>query len=155
MRLTHFTNFALRSLMFAAMHDDRLVRVAEIAQAFNISKAHITKCVHRLGQWGYLENVRGRHGGFRLAKPANRISVGEIVRLTEDTLELVECFNDQTNTCPLIAHCRLSRAFQRALRAFLDELDALSIADMTANKSELVEALLHSPKKSNNEYQFS
>lgn len=141
MRLTQFTNFALRSLMFAAMNPDRLVQVPEIARAFNVSKAHLTKCVHNLGQWGYLENVRGRNGGFRLAKPANLITVGEIVRLTEDTLELVECFNDQTNTCPLISQCRLSRTFKRALALFMAELDSVTIEEIVRNKKLLINLL--------------
>ena len=133
MRLTTYTNYALRTLMFAALHDDRLTRAQEIADAFGISKAHLNKCIYQLGQWGYLQNVRGRSGGFRLAKPASEITIGEIVRRTEDTLELVECFNPETNTCPLMRMCRLSKTFQRAMKHFMDELDSITIADIAAN----------------------
>lgn len=142
MRLTTFTNYALRTLMFAAMKPNgELSRAQEIASAFGISKAHLNKCIYQLGQWGYLENVRGRGGGFRLAKPASEISIAEIVKRTEDTLELVECFNPQTNTCPLVNACRLSRALQRALAAFLQELEGITIADVVANRSALMPLL--------------
>jgi Rrf2 family nitric oxide-sensitive transcriptional repressor len=141
MRLTSYTNYALRTLMVAAIRDGELATVQEVAQAFGISKAHLVKCVHQLGIWGYLENVRGRNGGFRLAIPASRITVGEIVRRTEDDLDLVECFNPSTNTCPLIGLCRLSDAFRRACLAFLDVLDKITIAEMAANPLELTWAL--------------
>jgi len=141
MRLTTFTNYALRTLMYAALNGERLTRSQDIATAFGISKAHLNKCVYQLGQWGYLENVRGRGGGFRLARPAAEITVGEIVRLTEDTLELVECFNVDTNTCPLRSMCRLSRTFQRALARFMDELDGITIADVVANREALMPLL--------------
>ena len=137
MRLTMFTNYALRTLMFAAMKRDELSRAQEIADAFGISKAHLNKCIHQLGQWGYLENVRGRGGGFRLAKPAGAITIAEIVRRTEDTLELVECFNPETNSCPLQPMCRLSRTFQRALARFMDELEGITIADVVSNRKAL------------------
>ena len=137
MKLTNFSNYAMRSLMFAEMHQHRLVQVQEVASAFNISKTHLVKCVHQLGQWGFIESVRGRNGGFRLARPAEKIFVGQVIRKTEDTLELVECFNDQTNSCPLISQCKLSRALKTAMAAFLAELDALSLADITDNKMQL------------------
>lgn len=145
MRLTSFTNYALRTLMVAAMRGDRLVTCQEVADAFGISRAHCVKCVHQLGQWGYLENIRGRSGGFRLARPADTILVGEVVRRTEDSLELVECFNAVTNTCPLMEACRLSRTFKRALAAFLAVLDEVTIADVVANRGELIGLLQAAP----------
>jgi len=141
MRLSVFSNYALRTLMYAAMRDEQLCRSRDIATAFGISKPHMTKCVHQLGQWGYLENVRGRSGGFRLAKPASTITVGEIIRRTEDTMDLVECFAPATNTCPLIQICRLSQTFKRALSVFMNELDSVTIADIVANKSSLMPLL--------------
>lgn len=141
MRLTTFTSLALRTLMYAALHEGRLCRAQDMADAFGVSKAHLNKCVYQLGQWGYLENVRGRSGGFRLAIPAAKITVGEIVRKTEDTLELVECFNPQANTCPLIEMCRLSRTFKRALARFMDELDGITIADIVINRAALGDLL--------------
>ena len=142
MRLTTFTTYALRMLMYAAMRGEKLSKTGDIAKAFGISHAHLNKCVYQLGQWGYLENVRGRAGGFRLAKPAHTITVGEVVRCTEDTLDLVECFNADTNSCPLISMCRLSRTWKRAMARFMDELDGITIADVVGNR-EALWPLLH------------
>jgi len=141
MRLTSYSNYALRILMVAAMRRGELVTVQDVAESFGISKAHLVKCVHQLGVWGYLENVRGRSGGFRLAKDAGAITVGEIIRKTEDGLDLVECFNAETNTCPLIDVCRLSTLFKKACQAFLDVLDETTIADMAKNRGEVLSAL--------------
>ena len=141
MRLTSYTNYALRVLMIATMREGQLVTVQEVAEIFGVSKAHLVKCVHQLGLWGYLDNVRGRHGGFRLAKPAKDITVGEIVRKTEDDLNLVECFDAVTNTCPLIGLCGLGKTFKRACNAFLEVLDATTIADISANRTEVLETL--------------
>jgi Rrf2 family transcriptional regulator, nitric oxide-sensitive transcriptional repressor len=141
MRLTSYTNYALRILMVATMREGVLVTVQEVAETFGVSKAHLVKCVHQLGLWGYLENVRGRNGGFRLARPAGEITVGEIVRRTEDDLILVECFDAVTNTCPLIGVCGLGKTFKRACNAFLQVLDTTTIADITTNRAEVLETL--------------
>jgi len=141
MRLTSYTNYALRILMIATMRKGQLVTVQEVADSFRVSKAHLVKCVHQLGLWGYLDNVRGRNGGFRLARPAETITVGEIVRKTEDDLNLVECFDAVTNTCPLIGVCRLGKTFKKACSAFLEVLDATTIADISANEAEVLETL--------------
>ena len=138
MRLTQFSNYALRTLMFAHLHDGRLCQCHEVADTFSISKAHIVKCVHQLGQWEFLECIRGRKGGFRLARPASEISVGQVIRKTEDSLALVQCFHVETNSCPLISGCHLKVALQSAMKNFLAELDALSIEDITLNKSQLL-----------------
>lgn len=137
MHLTAFTNYALRTLMFAALKGDALSQVDEIARAHRIPRSHVVKCVHQLGRWGYLENLRGRGGGFRLARPAANITVGEVVRRTEDGLRLVECFDPASNTCPLCGACELSRGIGRALAAFLAVLDGMSIADIAAERSVL------------------
>ena len=141
MRLTSYTNYALRILMLAAMRGDQLVTVHEVAESFGISTALLVKSVHQLGVWGYLDNVRGRNGGFRLARPAQEITVGEIVRKTEGDFDLVECFDPVTNTCPLIGLCGLGKTFKQACRAFLDVLDGVTIADISANRSEVLGAL--------------
>jgi Rrf2 family nitric oxide-sensitive transcriptional repressor len=141
MRLTSYSNYALRTLMVAAMRDGQLVTVNEVAEIFGISKAHLVKCVHQLGVWGYLDNVRGRNGGFRLARPAQDITVGEIIRKTEEDLDMVECFDAVTNTCPLIGLCNLGKVIKQACRAFLDVLDSVTIADISANRHEVLGAL--------------
>lgn len=141
MRLTQYSNYALRTLMFANLHSDRLCQCQEVADAFNISKAHLVKCVHQLGQWGFIQSVRGRNGGFRLARPAEDITVGAVIRKTEDTLELVECFNSETNTCPLITQCKLNLVLMRAMKRFMEEMDQVTIADITANQRSLLNLL--------------
>jgi Rrf2 family transcriptional regulator, nitric oxide-sensitive transcriptional repressor len=141
MKLTSYTNYALRSLQFAALHAPDLVRVDDVVRVHGLARPHIVKIVHALGQAGYLETVRGRGGGFRLARPADQINVGAVVRLMEGPLDIVECFNPEQNTCPLIGICRLSRALQTATQAFLAVLDDLSIADIAANRGALLDRI--------------
>ncbi len=146
MKLTSYSNYALRTLQMAALRHPRLTTVAMVANAHRLSNSHITKIVHELGQAGFLETVRGRGGGFRLARPAGDITVGEVLRLTEGPIEVVECFNPTTNTCPLFGVCRLSGAINRATRAFFEVLDRVTIADISANRDALLGRLaLHLP----------
>ena len=141
MRLTSYSNFSLRTLMVAAMREPGLSTVQEVAEAFGISRAHLVKCVHQLGQWGYLDNVRGNRGGFRLARPATEISVGEVIRRTEEGFDLAECFDPLESRCPLVGDCRLSVALVRARDVFLAALDGYTIADVTDNDAELMAML--------------
>lgn len=127
--------------MFCALHPGKLTRVEDVANAYGISKAHLLKAARQLGQLGYLENTRGRTGGIRLAKAPADIIIGEVVRRTEGNLELVECFNENTNTCPLIGICKLSRLFHTALQAFLAELDKVTLADMVDDRKGLLKRL--------------
>ncbi len=148
MRLTQYSNFALRTLQFLALRAPEIVTVDDVARAHRISKAHLVKVAYDLSQRGYIETLRGRNGGMRLARNAEDITVGEIIRWTEAPLELVECFNSETNTCPLQGHCHLSRGVQRALRAFLSVLDDLTIADIAINRGTLLGLLDANSKKS-------
>lgn len=141
MRLTSYSNYALRSLQLAALREPGLTRVDEVARAHRLSRAHITKLIHELGRAGLIETVRGRGGGFRLARPADRITVGEVVRLTEGAAGLVECFTPDTNTCPLIGICHLSRKLDEAVRAFFAVLDGVTIADIAGNRVPLLERI--------------
>ncbi|MCL4150850.1 UNVERIFIED_CONTAM: hypothetical protein GTU68_039814, partial [Idotea baltica] len=140
-KLTGYTNYALRSLQLAALRDPVLVRVDDVVKVHGLARPHIVKIVRDLGRAGYLETVRGRGGGFRLARPAAEIVVGDVVRMTEGSLEIVECFNPATNTCPLLGICRLSRALQKATAAFMTVLDDLTIADIAANRDQLNERI--------------
>ena len=107
-----------------------------MAEAFDLPQSHLVKCVHQLGAWGYLETVRGNRGGFRLKRSAASVSIGEVVRRTEDGLSVVECLDPETNTCPLIDRCRMSQVLRRATDAFLDVLDRLTLADVAGNEAE-------------------
>lgn len=138
MKLTSYTNFAMRSLQLAALKAPDLIRVDDVVRVHGLARPHVVKIVHELGQAGYIETQRGRGGGFRLAKPAEEIVVGDVVRLTEGPLHLVECFNPQSNTCPLIGICKLSRALHEATRAFMAVLDDLTLADIASNRDDLL-----------------
>ncbi len=141
MKLTGYTNYALRSLQLAALHAPDLVRVDDVVRIHRLARPHVVKIVYELGKAGYLETRRGRGGGFRLSRPAKEIIVGDIVRLTEGTMDVVECFNPTNNTCPLIGICRLSRKIKQATAAFMTVLDDVTIADITANKNDLLDRI--------------
>ncbi len=132
--------------MYAALKGDELSRDKDIAEAYNISKAHLVKCVHQLGQWGYLDNYRGRNGGFKLAKHPKDITVGEVLRRTEDGFDLVECFVPATSTCPLTGLCELSLTFHKALEAFLEVVDGVTVEDLIVGRKELMQALDLAPE---------
>lgn len=142
MKLTSYSNYALRSLQLAALKAPDLIRVDDVVRVHGLARPHIVKIVHHLGRAGYLETQRGRGGGFRLAKAPDQIIVGDVVRLTEGPLELVECFNPEVNTCPLIGVCKLSRALQKATRAFMAVLDDLTLADIASNRGELLARII-------------
>jgi Rrf2 family transcriptional regulator, nitric oxide-sensitive transcriptional repressor len=131
MQLNTFTDYALRVLVYAAAHPQRRCLTAEVANVFGISRHHVVKVVNELQHLGYVETTRGRTGGFTLAQPPERISVGDVVRRTESAV-IVECFDGQTNTCPLARACGLKGVLAEAFNAFLGVLDGYSIADMVA-----------------------
>jgi len=138
MKLTAYSNYALRCLQLAALKAPALIRVDDVVRVHGLARPHIVKIVHELGRAGLVETQRGRGGGFRLARPAGDIVIGDVVRLTEGPLELVECFNPTSNTCPLIGICKLSRALQEATRAFMAVLDDLTVADIATNRDQLL-----------------
>lgn len=138
MKLTSYTNYAMRCLQLAALKHPKLVRVDDVVSIHDVSRPHIVKIVHQLGKAGYLETVRGRGGGFRLSRPAETIIVGEVVRLTEGRIDVVECFNPDTNTCPFIGICKLSKKIQEATSAFMDVLDDVTVADIASNNIPLL-----------------
>ncbi len=134
MRLTQWTDYALRVLMYCAACQDREqpVTISEVAEAHAISRSHLTKIVQQLAAQGLLDTTRGRGGGMRLMRPANEINVGAIVRMTETDFDMVECFNPELNQCRMSSHCRLQGVLADATRAYLAVLDALSVADLVA-----------------------
>jgi Rrf2 family nitric oxide-sensitive transcriptional repressor len=138
MKLTAYSNYAMRVLQLAALKAPERIKVDDVVRLHGLARPHIVKIVHELGRAGYLETVRGRGGGFGLARPAEYIVIGDVVRLTEGPLDLVECFNPERNTCPLIGVCKLSRALQTATQAFMAVLDDLTVADIASNKGQLL-----------------
>jgi Rrf2 family nitric oxide-sensitive transcriptional repressor len=141
MRLTVYSDYALRLLMFLAVRGDSMATIPQIASAYNISSNHLMKVVHQLGQAGYIETVRGRGGGMRLARPATEIVLGDVIRFTEPDMDIVPCFAPENQDCPLRRACRLKAALERARRAFLDVLDEYTLADLTGN-SQVLQASL-------------
>lgn len=138
MKLTAYSNYALRSLQLAALKAPDLIRVDDVVRVHGLARPHIVKIVHELGRAGFVKTQRGRGGGFHLAHPAEKIIVGDVIRLTEGPLDVVECFNPASNTCPLIGICRLSRGLHEATRAFMAVLDDLTLADISANRDQLL-----------------
>lgn len=132
MRLTSFTDFTLRVLMYLALHPDRTATVAEIADAYGISRLHLNKVVLELGQAGEIETLRGRNGGIRLAKPTDAINLADVVRRSEPDMELVPCFGS-ARACVLGRCCLLQGALQRAGHAFMTELGRHTLADLVAS----------------------
>jgi Rrf2 family nitric oxide-sensitive transcriptional repressor len=143
MRLTAYTDFSLRVLMYLALHPDRRPTIAEIAGRYGISKAHLMKVVYQLGLMGYVETIRGKGGGMRLAKRLEDITVGEIVRRTEPDMALVACFEAGGTPCVIAPACRLKGKLGEARAAFLKVLDDCTLAEVMENRPAL-EVLLAS-----------
>jgi Rrf2 family nitric oxide-sensitive transcriptional repressor len=141
MQLTRYSDYSFRVLIYLALAPGRLVTIEEIARRYGISKAHLTKVVHQLGRGGYVETVRGRGGGLRLARPPEEIGVGELVRATEGGLALVECLGPR-GECPIVPACGLRPVLQEALAAFLAVLDGYTLADLVARRRAPLARLL-------------
>lgn len=135
MQLTSFTDYSLRTLVFlASLPKQELSNITEITTLFGVSRNHMVKVVNRLGQLGYIEAIRGKNGGVRLAREANLITVGQVVRDLEP-LELVNC---SVEFCHITPACRLKNRLALAKQAFLEELDGCTISDLLSENSELL-----------------
>jgi Rrf2 family nitric oxide-sensitive transcriptional repressor len=141
MRLTTFTDYGLRVLIFLASAPDGRATIAQVASAYGISENHVVKVVHRLGQLGALVNTRGRGGGLRLAVPAKELRLGRIVRALEGGDVPAECFDRGARACLIVRVCRLRGALADAVQAFYDELDRSSVADLVEQRAPLVVTL--------------
>ncbi|MER1958148.1 MAG: Rrf2 family transcriptional regulator [Solibacillus sp.] len=140
MRLTVYTDYSLRTLMYLGVRGtDHLATIQEIADAYQISKNHLMKVTYDLGQHGYIETIRGRGGGIRLAVDPKDINIGEVVRKTEEDFHLVECFNPESNLCKISPECQLKFALHQALKAYLAVLDSYTLADVLGSKDALTE----------------
>jgi Rrf2 family nitric oxide-sensitive transcriptional repressor len=141
MRLTFYSDYSLRLLMYTALREGKLVTIQEVANAYGISKNHLMKVAFELGRKGYLETVRGRGGGLRLAKPPQKIGLGDVVRAMEDNFTMVECFDGKTNKCVITGSCRLRGALAKALTAYFAVLDEYTLADLTGHHPVLARVL--------------
>jgi Rrf2 family nitric oxide-sensitive transcriptional repressor len=136
-RLTVYTDYALRVLMYLALKKDRLATIAEIAESYDISRNHLMKVAHQLGVAGYVETVRGRGGGLRLAKPIKSIGLGDVVRYTEPDMAIVSCFEPVNAPCAILPCCVLKRALKKASDAFIEVLDGYTLGDLVEPRSRL------------------
>jgi Rrf2 family nitric oxide-sensitive transcriptional repressor len=136
MRLTTFTDYSLRVLMYLGAHADteRLTTIGDIAAAYGISENHLMKVVYRLGQQHYIETVRGKDGGMRLARRPDEINIGDVVRNTEEHLRLVPCFEEGNYSCPIVRMCILRDTLSRAMRAFFEVLNGQTLQDLLHQK---------------------
>ena len=133
MRLSDYTDYTLRVLMYCAANPDRLVTIAEMADRHRMSKNHLMKIVNDLARQGVLTTTRGRGGGLRLQKTPSAIRVGDVLRNAETDFRLVECFDPSTDTCTLTPTCRLKGVLRNALAAYFAELDGVTLADIAGS----------------------
>ena len=151
MRLTQWTDYSLRVLMYCAQCESQqtVATIKSIADQHGISKSHLTKIVMTLAAGGYLLTTRGRGGGIRLGRPASQIVLGEVVRKTETDFQMVECFGDVPSSCALMPACYLKQILAEALGAFLAKLDGVTLADLMSTTQERLprfKALTFQPK---------
>jgi Rrf2 family iron-responsive transcriptional regulator len=130
MRLTRQTNYAIRILMYCAANDGRLSRIPEIAAAYTVSELFLFKILQPLVEHKLVETVRGRNGGVRLARPATEINLFDVVRVTEESFAMAECFENDATECPLVDSCALNEALRKALGAFFEVLESYTIDNL-------------------------
>jgi Rrf2 family nitric oxide-sensitive transcriptional repressor len=148
MRLTVYTDYALRVLMYLALKEDELATIAEISVSYGISKNHLMKVAHQLGVAGYVETVRGRGGGLRLARRIEAIGLGEVVRFTEPDMAIVSCFKPIDAPCAIRPSCVLRQALQKSRDAFMSVLDDYTLSDLVRPRGRLLGLLAISHNKS-------
>lgn len=148
MKLTAFTDYSLRVLIYLAAEPTRRATIAEVAATFAISENHLTKVVHFLGQQGWLANVRGKGGGMQLALEARHIVVGRVVRATEGAALPAECFGEDADHCTIVKICRLRGVMKEAVDAFHAVLDRYTLADLVHNRERLAQVLMLLPATS-------
>ncbi|MFA7267954.1 MAG: Rrf2 family transcriptional regulator [Sterolibacterium sp.] len=141
MRLTTFSDYTLRVLMYLAIDRTTLATIPDIAAAYGISENHLMKVVHRLARAGIVESTRGKGGGIRLALPPEEIRIGKIVKMSEGEAPIVECLGEQESACCIATSCRLSGVLVSAFEALYAKLDEYTLADLAANRRVLNQVL--------------
>lgn len=151
-RLTGFTDYSLRVLIYLAAEPTRRATIAEVAAAFDVSESHLIKVVHFLGKQGWLANVRGRGGGISLGLAPDRIGVGEVVRATEGAAMPAECFGPSPSRCAIVSVCRLHGVLEEAVESFYRSLDRYTLADLVRNSAALARILFVEPRAKLNDH---
>lgn len=129
MQLTNFTDYGLRSLMYLANQKNKVCNVKEISEYYGISRNHLVKVVHRLGQLGYIISSKGKGGGIRLACDPHNLKLGYLIKQLEPNMHLVECFNQKKNTCKIVNFCKLKHYLYEANQSFIKTLNNYTLAD--------------------------
>ncbi len=137
MNLNVFTDYSLRVLLYLSLQPEKRVSIEEIAQFYHISRDHLVKVVHHLGKCGFIRTVRGRSGGIQLARQANSIKIGDVVRKTESNFHLVECFDSKSNQCRITPFCNLKDIFAEATQQFLHTLDQYTLDDLVHDRDSV------------------
>ncbi|NNM69259.1 MAG: Rrf2 family transcriptional regulator [Gallionella sp.] len=145
MRLTLYTDYSLRVLLYLAGKEDEVVTISDLADFYKISRNHLVKVVHNLGLKGYILTTRGRNGGLRLAHPAKEILIGNVVRATEPDLDLLECFNPATDQCVITRSCSLKSVLFNAQATFMGVLDQYTLADLSKAPKKTIAAFKSIP----------
>ncbi len=141
MQLTQYTDYSLRVLLYLGLHPERRCTITEISEAFDVNRNHLVKVVHNLSSSGWITTIRGKAGGMVLAFPPEHINIGAVIRHTEPHFDLLECFNYEENTCAISPACMLRHALYKARKAFMDVLDAYSLADVLTQPDNLIQLL--------------
>lgn len=142
MRLTQFTDYSLRTLIFLALHPNKRVTINQLTDAYGISRNHLRSVVHKLAKLGYVNSIQGKGGGLTLAMPAADISLADVVQECESDFYIVECFNPDGKTCAIEPLCILKQALHSAFQSFLHALENYSIEDLIYNRKPQLIALL-------------
>lgn len=137
MRLTKQTNYAIRMLMFCAAREQELSRVQDVAKSYAVSELFLFKILQPLVAAGIMETVRGRNGGIRLARPADKITLLDVVKVTEENFAMAECFDDREAGCPLVNACALNSALREALNAFFEVLSRHTIRSLVDSRTDI------------------
>lgn len=135
MQLTNFTDYGLRTLMYLAVHTEKLSSVKEVAEHFNISRNHLVKIVHRLSLLGYIETIRGKGGGMRIVEGSMKLRLGDLITKLEPNMTMVECFDAKTNTCCITESCQLRHYLFEATQSYIEVLNQYTISDTIIKKS--------------------
>lgn len=133
MRLTQFSDYSLRLLLYLVEHPDELCRVGDIAARYDVSKPHMAKIAHHLKKLGYVDSVRGKSGGLKLAKFPGDMNIGKIIRQTEPDFFIVECFDKDRGACRIDGACQLKHALGAATAAFFDVLDKYTLETVSTH----------------------
>lgn len=141
MKLTTYTDYAFRTLIFLALHRETGSTIQALADSYGISRNHLMKVVQQLGQLGYVETTRGRGGGIRLGMAPQDIRLGDVVRKTEEDMDIVECFNPADDRCTISRACRLRGILGEATAAWLAVLDGYTLADLVENERALARVI--------------